>query len=158
MVLRQFRNGIYTPIRGLSPRWGQWYLGPTPQPSPAMPKSAEFAAVFQDLRAILAEYEPKLKVVHDKPDNYYLDTFTIGTNKKPIMFGGVRINKNYVSYYLMAVYAQTGLLDGMSPALRKQMQGKACFNFKTRDPALFQELKAITKSGYRAWKKMEWVE
>jgi len=118
----------------------------------------EFADVFQDLRAILAEYEPRLKVVHDTPDNYYLDTFTIGPNKKPVMFGGVRVNKNYVSYYLMSVYGQTGLLDGMSPALRKQMQGKACFNFKARDPALFKELKAITKNGYRAWKKMEWVE
>jgi len=79
-----------------------------------MPPKPEFATVFHDLRAILAEYEPKLKVVHDRPDNYYLDTFTIGRNKRPIMFGGVRITKNYVSFYLMPVYGQTGLLDGMS--------------------------------------------
>ena len=87
-----------------------------------MAQNPEFTAVFQDLRAILAEYEPKLKVVHDKPDNYYLDTFHVGANKRPVM------------------------------------QGKACFNFKTRDESLFEELKQITRNGYRAWKKLEWVE
>ena len=46
----------------------------------------------------------------------------------------------------------------MSPELRKHMQGKACFNFKTPDAALFKELKRVTKNGYRAWKEMEWVE
>jgi hypothetical protein len=38
------------------------------------------------------------------------------------------------------------------------MQGKACFKFKTVDPALFRELAQITKRGYTAWKKMEWVD
>jgi hypothetical protein len=74
------------------------------------------------------------------------------------MFGAVRVQKNYVSYYLMSVYGQTGLLDGMSPELKKRMQGKACFNFKSTDRELFKELAAITKSGYKAWRKMEWVE
>jgi hypothetical protein len=123
-----------------------------------MAHSPEFAAVFKDLRAILAAYEPKLKVVHDEPDHYYLDTFTIGPNKRPIMFGAVRVQKNYVSYYLMSVYGQTGLLAGMSAELEKHMQGKACFNFKVTDRDLFKELAAITKSGYQAWKKMEWVD
>lgn len=123
-----------------------------------MPLSPEFATVFEDLRAILAEYEPKLKVVQDKADHYYLDTFKIGPNRRPVMFGAVRVHKNYVSYYLMPVYGQTGLLDGMSPELRKRMQGKACFNFKVADRGLFKELASITKRGYTVWKKMEWVE
>ena len=42
----------------------------------------------------------------------------------------------------------------MSDELRKHMQGKACFNFKAREPALFKELKQITKNGYQAWKKL----
>jgi pyruvate dehydrogenase complex dehydrogenase (E1) component len=28
------------------------------------------------------------------------------------------------------------------------MQGKACFNFKTIDPALLEELAALTQKGY----------
>ena len=102
-----------------------------------MPVRAEFVPVFNGLREILAEYAPNLEVVHDKPDNYYLDTHTIGANKKPIFFAGVRIGKAYVSYYLMPIYGPH-LRDGMSPALKKRMQGKACFNFTEVDPALFK--------------------
>jgi hypothetical protein len=121
-----------------------------------MPARAEFVPVFSSLRGILAEYEPKLKVVHDKADNYYLDTHTIGANKKPIFFGGVRIGKGYVSYYLMPVYGPQ-LRVGISPALKKRMQGKACFNFTEVDPGLFKELEQLTRRSYEFWREMGWV-
>lgn len=121
-----------------------------------MPARAEFVPVFQRLRNILAEYAPKLNVVHDKPDNYYLDTFTIGANKRPISFGGVRMGKAYVSYYLMPIYGPE-VRDGMSPALKKRMQGKACFNFTEVDHALFKELEQVTKRGYQFWRELGWV-
>ena len=54
-----------------------------------MPPKPDFAPVFSALRSILAEYEPRLQVVHDRPDYYYLNTYTIGPNKHPIAFGGV---------------------------------------------------------------------
>jgi len=121
-----------------------------------MPDRAEFEAVFADLRAILMDYAPKLKVVHDKPGDYYLDTHTIGKNKKPIMFAAARIGKAYVSYYFMPVYGDA--IKGMSPALKKRMQGKACFNFTKRDPELISELSRVTRQGYEAWRKIGWVE
>lgn len=121
-----------------------------------MPVRAEFVPVFGSLRDILAEYAPKLNVVHDMPDNYYLDTHTIGANKKPIFFAGVRIGKGYVSYYLMPIYGPE-LREGMSPALKKRMQGKACFNFTEVDPALLKELKQLTRRSYQAWRKLGWV-
>jgi hypothetical protein len=121
-----------------------------------MAPRAEFIPVFAALREILVPYAPKLTVVHDEPDNYYLDTHTIGPNKRPIFFAGVKMGKGYVSYYLMPVYAQSA--GGMSPALKKRMQGKACFNFKAVDRELFAELKQVTKQGYAAWKKIGWVD
>lgn len=124
-----------------------------------MPKTAphaEFAAVFKELRGILAHYGTRLNVVHDKPGHYSVDTYTIGPNERPIHFGSARIGKNYVSYYFMPMYA--GITDGLSPALKKRMQGKACFNFKEVDDALFDDLKTLTKRGYLAWKKLEWVD
>lgn len=60
-------------------------------------------------------------------------------------FGGVREGKAYVSYHLMPVYTHPALDAKISPALRKRMQGKSCFNFKTADEALFEELAALTK-------------
>jgi len=41
-----------------------------------------------------------------------------------------------------------GLLKGISPALKKRMQGKSCFNFKQPEPDLFAELTRLTKSGF----------
>jgi len=122
-----------------------------------MPAKNDFPPVFEGLRSILAEYAPTLKVVHDRPDNYYLDTHTLGKNKKPIFFGGVRMGKGYVSYYLMPAYSPE-LQKGMSPALKKRMQGKACFNFTVVDDELFGELRKVTKQAYAEWKKTGWVD
>ena len=123
---------------------------------PTKTANTEFGAVFSELRDILSEYAPKLTVVRDEPNWYYLDTHTIGPNKKPIMFAAIRIGKNYVSYYFMPVYG--GITDGLTPALKKHKQGKACFNFKAVDKALFKDVKTLTKRGYQAWKKLQWVD
>jgi hypothetical protein len=63
------------------------------------------------------------------------------------MFAGVRRGKSYVSYYLFSVYLEPGQLDGVSPELRRRMQGKSCFNFTRIDDALFDELDALTERG-----------
>ena len=72
---------------------------------------------------------------------------------KPFWLGGVRVGKSYVSYHLMPVYMFPDLLAGLSPALRKRMQGKSCFNFREADPALMRELEALTKAGIARVKK-----
>lgn len=124
-------------------------------PSKATAKR-DFGAVFHGLRSILAKHEPHLVVLHNRPDHYYLDTHTIGTNKRAISFGGVRVGKTYVSYYLMPVYAG-GLAGKISAALKRHMQGKACFNFKSVDDDLFAELDQLTCGCYEAWKGIGWV-
>ena len=60
----------------------------------------------------------------------------------------VRPGKRYVSFYLMPVYARPELLDSISPALRKRMQGKACFNFATVDEPLMSELESLVERSY----------
>jgi hypothetical protein len=40
------------------------------------------------------------------------------------------------------------LLKGISPELKKHMQGKLCFNFKKVDTVLFKELERLTKLGF----------
>lgn len=67
--------------------------------------------------------------------------------RTPMWFGGVRVGKAYVSYHLMPVYTHPELAARISPALRKRMQGKSCFNFKAADAALFDELEALTREG-----------
>lgn len=121
-----------------------------------MPAHAEFGPVFERLRSLLLPFAPKLALVRDEPGHYHLDTYRVGKNKHPIMFAAVQVRKNYVSYYFMPIYA--GAVKGMSPALRKRMQGKACFNFTQVDAELFAELADITKQGYESWRKLGWIE
>ena len=64
---------------------------------------------------------------------------------EPMWFGQVREGKAYVGYHLMPVYTHPALAEKISPALRKRMQGKSCFNFKVADEALFEELAALTR-------------
>src|SRR5438876_10688575 len=112
-----------------------------------MPDKKDFDKVFAKLRAIFKPYAKKMVVVQDTPKCYYLDTRYIMKNKKPLCFGGVRLGKAYVSFYLMSVYASPDLLKSMSPELKKRMQGKSCFNFKEVDEKLFKELEQLTKAG-----------
>ncbi len=112
-----------------------------------MPDQKDFTTVFAKLKAILKPYAQKMVVVHDTSSCYYLDTRYIMKNKQPLCFGSVRVGKNYVSFYLMSIYASPDLLKGMSPELKKRMQGKSCFNFKEVDENLFKELDKLTKAG-----------
>ena len=59
----------------------------------------------------------------------------------------VEIGKRYVSYHLVCVYLEPGLLAGVSPELIGRMQGTSCFNFTNVDDVLFGELEALTARG-----------
>ena len=109
---------------------------------------ADFNAVFGRLRGILEPYGRRLHVVDDEPTSYSVDMAPLSERNPTTWFGGVRRGKRYVSYYLMPVYVQPSLVDGLSPELRRRMQGKCCFNFTTVDDALFHELEALTHEGF----------
>ena len=123
-----------------------------------MPDTNNFASVFAKLKAILKPYAKKMVVVRDTPECYYLDTRFIMKNKQPLCFGSARVGKNYVSFYLMSIYACPELLQGMSPELKKRMQGKSCFNFKEVDERLFKELGKLTKAGATKFSDPKFIE
>lgn len=113
----------------------------------------DFQAVFDQLKAIMKPYEGQLELQHDQPGNYSLLVQYKREDGYQGWFGGIQIKKNYVSYHLMPVYAYPELQDGMSDELKKRMQGKSCFNFKSVDEKLFMELGKLTKKGFDAFKK-----
>jgi hypothetical protein len=123
-----------------------------------MPTDSDSEQVFTELKRILEKHAKRLVVVKDDETSYYLDTKAIHPrNEQRICFGVVRRCKNYVSYYLMPVYGNPTLLKGMSPDLKKRMQGKSCFNFKAVDKTLFNELAALTKKGFESFRSMGWI-
>lgn len=108
------------------------------------------AAVFAALRPIYAAYEARCVVLHDEPGKYYLGTHELrAKDGYRTWFGGIEIKQRYVAAHLIPVYAHPELLEGISPALRRRMQGKSCFNFAKLDEALASELAALVEAGFR---------
>ena len=120
-----------------------------------MSPQVDFPTVFNKLKAILEPYEKKLTVTANSSGAYSLEGPYSEKWKQNMFFGSAQIKKNYVSYYLMPVYMYPDLLKGISPELKKHMQGKSCFNFKQVDQALFRELTALTKKGFERFQKEE---
>lgn len=123
-----------------------------------MPDKDDFAEVFRKLKAIFKPYEKKMVVAQDTDSAYMLYTRHIMPNKQPLYFGGVLKGKAYVSFHLFSVYVSPPDMKSMSPELKKRMQGKSCFNFKTVDEKLFRELATLTKTGAAQFTDEKFVE
>lgn len=111
---------------------------------------------FSTLRDVLASQSENLVVTVDKPGDFQVGSpdqqDRIG---RPLFVAGVRIRKNYVSYYLMPVYVLPRLADRLSPGLKKRMHGKACFNFTTIAGDQVGEMSKLTRAGIEAFRDAE---
>jgi hypothetical protein len=123
-----------------------------PRPHAVPPAAARDADVFDALVGIMKRQTRGMLVTQDGPGGLQvsLDRQFRG---KPMWLGGVRRGKSYVSFHLMPVYMFPELLASISPALKRRMQGKSCFNFREPDPALLKELEALTKTGMARMKQ-----
>jgi len=122
---------------------------------------ADFGAVFAELKPVLSKHRKRLSVKADTPVEFMV---TKGASPfpqhkgQPMYFGSVRLGKAYVSFHLVPLYMCPELTTGISPALKKRMQGKACFNFKAGpEPELIAELKQLTEGAILRWSEKKWV-
>jgi hypothetical protein len=122
----------------------------------------DFTDVFASLKAVLGKLEKRLAVKSDTPQEYTLVSKTASPfpqhKGQPMWFGYVRLGKAYVSFHLVPLYMNPKLTKTISPALKKRMQGKACFNFKSDpEPELMTELKRLTEASFKDWKERKWA-
>jgi hypothetical protein len=119
----------------------------------------DFEAAFTQLKSAFAGVAKKLAVKEDTSAVYAL----VGKKPSPfpqhkghpLEFGSVKIGKAYVSFHLMPLYM---VEQKISPQLKKRMQGKTCFNFKSApEPELLGELKQLAEAGFRSWSAKNWV-
>lgn len=61
----------------------------------------DFSEVFGALRNVLRPYAKRLRVAEDTDVRLSLDTTHLLDNGKPLWFGGVELEKSYVSFHLM---------------------------------------------------------
>ena len=118
----------------------------------ASARAEDYSAVFTVLRELLKPYEGELAIRTDKPGNCYLETKSSSFNGRRLFFAGAKIKKNYVSFYLPALYMCPDLANRISASLKKTMQGQACFNLTIANPDWFEELRRLTQAGYQKMK------
>jgi hypothetical protein len=124
---------------------------------PSETGAVDFAATFAKLREVMSAFAPQLRVTVDEPHKYYVVTQSNSWRGGPMYFGAVMQGKAYVSYHLMPLYMCPELVKAVSPALKKRMQGKACFNFRAPDDALFVELSELSQLGLNKYKSKKWL-
>ena len=124
--------------------------------------TSDYARAFSALKSVFAAYQDRLAVNADNEKEYTLVTQKPSPFPQhkghPMFFGSVRLGRAYVSFHLMPIYMQPPLTREMSPELKKRMQGKTCFNFKSEPaPALISELARLTEAGFCSWKAKGWI-
>jgi hypothetical protein len=122
------------------------------------PKESRFDEVYARLKGILEPYAAKMYVSADTDVWYGLDLAPESERVPATWFGATRRGKAYVSFYLMPVYGDPRLLADLSPALRKRMQGKACFNFVSVDQECFAELGRLAEAGIKRFSTPEFQQ
>jgi hypothetical protein len=118
----------------------------------------DFQEVFSALREILKRHAGKLVVTEDTASCFRLEGGRHPTHKKPFPIAWVAIEKAYVSFHHMGVYARPDLMKDASKQLKARMQGKSCFNFTSSDSALFAELEDLTVRGFEAFRNAPFMK
>jgi hypothetical protein len=124
--------------------------------------ATDFQAVFAQLKPVLGTVARRLAVKVDTPIEYTLVSKSASPfprhKGQPLYFASVRLGKAYVSFHLMPLYMHPALTKTISPALKKRMQGKTCFNFKLEPaPEALSELRRLTETGFKHWVEKKWL-
>lgn len=124
-------------------------------------KQKQLVDIFQRLKAILKVYEDPLVSKFDLDSKYDLwsikDLEIAGRKQKEVYFAGIIIQSNYVGFYYMPIYTDTGLRDVFGAELLRLLKGKSCFHIKTLDKELEGQIKFALKKGYQLYKKRRWI-
>jgi hypothetical protein len=114
----------------------------------AAPTVDALSATFTALRAILRNFQEEFAVKADRPNHCSLETRSPSFNGRRLFFAAAKVKKNYVSYYLPALYMFPELANRISPELRTRLQGQSCFNFTAVDQNCLAELEKLTHAGF----------
>jgi len=128
-------------------------MRPMPAKTTVGDKKREFALAVKGLRKILKPYDKKLRITNDTASAYMSESKSVTYLGKPVMFAAIK-SKSYVSFHLFPVYMFPALVEGISPELKKRMQGKTCWNFKKAEESLFTELGKVVDASLRRFAEL----
>ncbi|MBM3152556.1 MAG: DUF1801 domain-containing protein [Chloroflexi bacterium] len=123
---------------------------------------ADLQALFDTLKPLLQAYQPPFTPKQDTASDYDLWSFRDlaieGRKRKEVFFAAIIIQKSYVGFYFMPVYAEPEMKTVFAPELLKLLKGKSCFHVKSLTPELLGQIEGALKDGFELYKQRGWVE
>lgn len=121
----------------------------------------DLSVIFNQIRALMVSYQPPLVARKNEPDYFDLwsekDLVIEGRKRKEVYFAGLIIQKGYVGFYFMPVYAEPEVKVLFPPELLRLLKGKSCFHIKQLDDALLSQIEDVLRQGFEMYRRRGWV-
>jgi hypothetical protein len=123
----------------------------------------QLVLIFEEIKKLLLPYVKAPIRLHggDKGKIILVSEKEIeveGRRKNEVWFASALIQKGYVGFYFMPIYARPDKIKKiMQPELLQCLKGKCCFHIKKADAVILGQLKEALQAGYDCYKQMGWV-
>ena len=121
----------------------------------------ELQPIFDALKPLLQKYQPPLVPKTDRPGSYDLwsvkDLVIDGRKRKEVYFAALIVQKSYVGFYFMPVYAQPEMKAVFAPELLEMLKGKSCFHIKKLTPELPGQVESALETGFKLYQARGWI-
>jgi hypothetical protein len=125
----------------------------------------ERAEIFALLREELARFSPPLDArtggIAGKDDYQLWSRKPVERNGRAYdetYFAGAIVQKSYVGFYYMPVYAEPELSQVFAPELLALLKGKSCFHVKRLDDRLLAQVRAALDTGFELYRRRGWID
>ncbi|MGE5229946.1 MAG: DUF1801 domain-containing protein [Deltaproteobacteria bacterium] len=124
-------------------------------------KNEALLPLFTEVKQLLTPYATWLTARKDEPGYYDLwsekEIVVDGRRRKEVFFAGVIVQKSFVGFYFMPLYADDELSRVFGPELLGTLKGKSCFHLKRMTPAIRAQIEAALAAGWRLYEERGWV-
>jgi hypothetical protein len=124
-------------------------------------KNEALLPIFGELKELLTPYARRLTVRKDEPGYFDLwsekDIEIDGRRRKDVFFCGLIIQKSYVGFYFMPLYADQEQSVVFGPDLLTLLKGKSCFHIKRLTPEIREQVAGALAAGWRLYEERGWV-
>jgi hypothetical protein len=124
-------------------------------------KNPDLLPLFDELKEILAPYARHFTARRDEPGYYDLwserDVVIEGRARKEVFFAGLIIQKSYVGFYFMPIYAEADLAEFFGEELLATLKGKSCFHIRRLTPEIRAQMGDALARGYELYMERGWA-
>lgn len=121
----------------------------------------DLETIFNQLQKLLRAYSPPYIPKQASGSAYDLWSFKDieidGRKRKEVFFASLVIQKSYVGFYFMPVYADQDIIKVFEPRLLKLKKGKSCFHIRELDNDLENQIVKALEVGHSLYQKRGWV-